>query len=364
MKVDLLIDSAEFLEALKGDLERAKESIYLQTLSFEGDATGQEIAQLLLDSPAKDVKIIVDFFTKFKLSDRLLWWPWNRFDPALRKEMKATLAMFKRLTKRGAQLRIIRDERSWFHSYFATNHKKTISIDDQICYLGGINLCDHNFYWHDLMFRFENREVTEFFKQDFLNTMESKAKNETLHLEEYSFYLFDGQHNEQQFIEIFSLLRSAQKSIYVISPYLSWPFTEMLREISLKGIEVTILTPLANNYPLLRRFIGSQFNDSAVKLRYYLPRMSHMKAMLIDERILVAGSSNFDLLSYRILKENVVVIRDVDMVEQFKQKVLQVDLAQTQLGKSHGGRQFFRKLEKGLDQLCVYFNRKENKKIM
>ncbi len=358
MNVKLLIDSEEFVEALRGDLKRARKSVYLQTLSFEGDATGQSVAQWLLNSPANDLKIIVDFFTRFKLSDHLLWWPWNRFNPSLRKEMKATLEMFDQLKERRAQLKIIRDERSWFHSYFATNHKKTILIDDHICYLGGINLCDHNFFWHDLMLRFENEKITEFFKQDFLNTFADRAKAEFLEVDGYRFYLFDGKNNEQQFTHIFSLMKAAQKSIHVISPYLSWPFTDILRELSLKGIEVTVLTPQANNYPLLRRFISSQFNDSGIKLRYYLPKMSHMKAMLIDERVLIAGSSNFDLLSYRMLKEIIVVIEDSDLVEQFKNRVLRIDLPQSQLARFHGGRRFFRTLEKGLDQLCVHFNQR------
>ena len=78
--------------------------------------------------------------------------------------------MFNTLQSSGAQLKFTRDQLSWFHGLFATNHKKTILIDDQICYMGGINLCDHNFFWHDLMFRFADSGICQFFKKDFLQT--------------------------------------------------------------------------------------------------------------------------------------------------------------------------------------------------
>ena len=55
--------------------------------------------------------------------------------------------------------------------------------------------------------------------------------------------------------------------------------------------------------------------------------MCHLKAMLIDRRALVVGSSNFDFVSYYLQPEIVMIIRDVAMIEAFEEMILKVDLA-------------------------------------
>jgi cardiolipin synthase len=55
--------------------------------------------------------------------------------------------------------------------------------------------------------------------------------------------------------------------------------------------------------------------------------MTHLKAMLIDNKYLIAGSSNFDYLSYRLYQELVAVITDANLIEDFRARVLLPDLA-------------------------------------
>ena len=51
-----------------------------------------------------------------------------------------------------------------FLEFVARNHKKSVVIDDRIVYLGGINVCDHNFAWHDIMLRIEDERVGAFMR--------------------------------------------------------------------------------------------------------------------------------------------------------------------------------------------------------
>jgi phosphatidylserine/phosphatidylglycerophosphate/cardiolipin synthase-like enzyme len=53
-----------------------------------------------------------------------------------------------------------------------------------------------------------------------------------------------------------------------------------------------------------------------------LPRMTHAKVALIDERILLFGSSNFDFASYRVNNEFVAIIRDAGLIAEIGQKLL------------------------------------------
>ena len=52
-----------------------------------------------------------------------------------------------------------------------------------------------------------------------------------------------------------------------------------------------------------------------------------MKAMLIDGESLVAGSSNFDYLSYRIHQELIAIITIPEVVAEFAKRVMVPDLA-------------------------------------
>jgi cardiolipin synthase len=54
--------------------------------------------------------------------------------------------------------------------------------------------------------------------------------------------------------------------------------------------------------------------------------MSHLKAMLIDDEFLIAGSSNFDYLSYRLYQEVVGVLTAPEVIAQFRERVMLPDL--------------------------------------
>lgn len=58
----------------------------------------------------------------------------------------------------------------------------------------------------------------------------------------------------------------------------------------------------------------------------YPGRMNHLKAMLVDGRSLIVGSSNFDFLSFHFLQEIVAVIRDPAVISEFRDNVLDPDL--------------------------------------
>ncbi len=68
---------------------------------------------------------------------------------------------------------------------------------------------------------------------------------------------------------------------------------------------------------------------AGVTVRFYDPRMSHIKAMLVDDEALVVGSSNFDYFSFHTHQEVVATIRDPAVIARYARDVLQPDLAQS-----------------------------------
>ena len=54
--------------------------------------------------------------------------------------------------------------------------------------------------------------------------------------------------------------------------------------------------------------------------------MIHLKVMLIDDRVLVMGSSNFDMVSYRAEQEIVALVTDAAAIREVTRRVLEPDL--------------------------------------
>ncbi len=87
-----------------------------------------------------------------------------------------------------------------------------------------------------------------------------------------------------------------------------------------------MLTPGRNNKSNLARHILEEAHRYGFEVHRYGGGMSHMKAMLIDGQVMVAGSSNFDFMSFNILEELVVMTRDRGMIEAFQDRVWKPDV--------------------------------------
>lgn len=326
MKMSLLIDSGEFWKALKKDIDSSQKYIYILTLSFEGDSVGKMLSDQLITSKAVDIRILIDQYTRYILSDHFLYAPKNLFDSKLRLEAKETKRMISHLNQVGINAKFTNPVGFFFLRFPARNHKKMLLIDDAVAYIGGINFSEHNFDWHDMMLRIEDEKVTQFLKEDFITTWNGKNLNTIRSFPNITFYVFDGRTNEDNHKPVFALIEKAEKSIFVESPYLSFPFYERLREARQKGVAVTLITPEKNNRKNLQYYSLWEARRSSFNLHLYRERMTHLKAMLIDDRILIMGSSNFDYLSYCCQQEIMAVVTDREIISEFKERVIIRDL--------------------------------------
>ncbi len=323
--LDLLVDATAFWERLKADIAAAARRIYIQTLSFEGDRAGRALADSVADSTAEDKRIIVDCYTKYVLSDKFRYSPRNWFDREIKSEHRATMQMVSDLRSDGTRVKFVNPVGPLFVKMPARNHKKIIVIDDAIGYIGGINFSDHNFLWHDMMLRIENREIAEFLAGDFLSSWQGKRFSGQLRAGDMELLSFDGRTNRSGFEPILNLIRSAESSIYVQSPYLSAPFTDAMRHAAARGVTVTVVTPDKNNKGPMRDYIHWEAARSGFDLRLYRDGMTHLKAMLVDDAYLIIGSCNFDLFSYLFEEETMAVISDRQLIGAFKEQVVDRD---------------------------------------
>lgn len=328
MRLGLLVGSGEFWAALRTDIAEARRSVLIQTLSFEGDPAGLALAAAVRDCAAPDRRIVVDHFTRWIQNDRFLWAPANLMDLELRAEVQATTRMVADLEAAGVPVRFVSPFGPLLLRAAARNHKKLIVVDDRVVYLGGINFSEHNFSWHDMMLRVEDPAVADFCRQDFERTWTGRDAPASARFAGLELLMMDARTNESLFAGVRAALAGARDEIVVHSPYLSFPFTEWLAAAARRGVRVQVLTPEGNNRDFLKRYICWEAGRCGFDVRL-VPGMSHLKGMLIDGETLVMGSSNFDYLSYRAHHEVVALVRERELVEDFRIRVLEADLARS-----------------------------------
>ena len=338
MKIELLVDGHAFWKRLEPELRAARRRVFVQTLSFEGDAAGQGLAAALLASPARDRRMVVDEFTRHVVNDKFVHHPAHLIDRELQQEVHDTRRMIDQLGAAGVGVRFTNKAGWLFLQFPMRNHKKLIALDGEVAYVGGINFTEHNFEWHDLMLRIEDRDLTAFLEHDFECTWRGEHQEVTHRFEGLELHVLSGRGNERQFESVLRLIESAREEIFIESPYIGPPFSDALRSASLRGVRVIVVTAERNNWKLCHDHIHWKASDAPLDVRLYPDRMTHMKAMLVDDRALVVGSANFELWSYRFQQEYLCVFTDRELIDRFRKRVVEPDLAASRVSDRRIGR--------------------------
>ncbi|NNF37101.1 MAG: phosphatidylserine/phosphatidylglycerophosphate/cardiolipin synthase family protein [Gemmatimonadetes bacterium] len=324
MNIDLLVGSAPFWRQMQADLRTARRRALVQTFTFEGDRVGAALGRELRRCPAPDRQLLVDGYSLLYHNDRWIAGPaW--FDRDLRREVLLTHRWVARLRRDGVGVSFGNPVGPYPSRLVRRNHKKLVVVDD-VTYLGGINFSEHNFAWHDMMLRIECPELADCLAEDFEASRRGRPQAMDREVGGIRIVSLNGRGNALGMAPVLDAVRGARHSIDVQSAYLSHPFTDHLASARRRGVRVRILMPDRNNKGNLARHILQTASRHAFEV-YRHPGMSHLKAMLIDDDLLVAGSSNFDFMSYHILEELVVLTRDPRAVDAYRARVWTPDLA-------------------------------------
>jgi cardiolipin synthase len=326
MKIRILVDFDAFWTSLARDIRAAQSYAFVQTFSFEGDRIGRLLSEVMLESTAFDKRILADSFSRVVLSDKFLYAPANWLDKGLAREIEATKQLHSTLKCGGVRVKYGNPFGLSPRRCVTRNHKKLIVIDDRVAYIGGINFSEHNAAWHDMMLRIEDVDAARFFRQDFLACWDGNSRARSERFPGAELHTLDGRSNRAVFQKVLGLIDEAQSSIFIASPYISFPFYDHLKEAGRRGVGVTILTPQTNNWRYFTDYARWESARCGIDLRLYKKGMSHLKAMLVDDQFLVVGSSNFDFLSYRLYEEIVAVITDKEVIANFREQVMLEDL--------------------------------------
>lgn len=317
MQSQVLVGSKDFMSALRKMSAVAQKSLFIQAMTFEGDAAGEELIQLMIDSPAKDKRLLIDSFSKVVISDDFVFGLRYLRDQSFRREIFQTKALISKARINGIQVQFTNPVGILMWKYPARNHKKMMLVDGEVSFIGGINFSDHNFEWYDMMVEIQDPAIGASLQKDFLLTWAGVNQSGKVELGESNLFFFDGIRSQEVYATFFQGLSLARQSITIISPYISGPVMSHLKEAHANGVKIQIITPAANNKGLMQDFLIRESEKGYFDLLYF-PGMLHMKAMLVDDRELYFGSSNYDLVSYYFEQELVLTSQSPELVSSFK----------------------------------------------
>ena len=312
-----LLQTSEFVAELERELKQAEHRVLIQLMTFDGDDAGLRIADLLIAAVDRgvEVRLLIDCFVFRFVSDQ----PIGR-RPEARAEAKATQAMYQRLRDHGVAVTFTHPHGPFWLFSLARNHKKMFVIDD-VLYLGGVNVSDHNFAWHDFMVRVDEPATVAAAAHDFEHTWNGGRRS------------VDGEIITNDAVEkIFDgMVEEANESVVLASPYcLDAGLPRLMAKATAPHKEVIIAR--RNNFLVYRAmspFLKWALRRSGTVTSAYT-NFSHSKFLLVDDRKLLIGSSNFGRHSFWCNQEICLLITDVDFIREFKAALMHDTEAMTE----------------------------------
>jgi len=287
---------------IEDSIGAAQTRIDIQTYIFDNDAYAMEIADLLRerDAAGVDVRIRMD-----AIGSRRAWTVHAAGAPSPPEGGRLNMI---RYLKRRSGILVRREPNVWLSS----DHVKFITVDSHTVYFGGMNIgWEYRYQWRDMMSELTGPVVTAFERyfdsawrrSGWLGEFEllrrlfdEQPAYETRDGDAELYVLVTTPWRHRYFKAVLAAIDAAQHRIYVETPYL-WNKKVLyaLCRARHRGVDVRALIPMASNVKFARgadRIAANTLLQHKVRVFLY-PRMTHNKAMLIDNWA-VWGTANKD----------------------------------------------------------------------
>jgi len=290
-----------FVAALRAELPACRTSLLAQFMTFEGDASGDEFADFLIDRAraSVDVRLLLDHYSDVIANDIMPVRVHRRGE--LHDERSRTRALLTRLGANGIEIkRTAPPGRLWRHFAYR-NHKKMVVLDDRVAFVGGINISDHNYAWHDFMVKIAGPLAADV-ARDFRSTWAGSTVAFGEPSPNADFVLNQGPGRPSISNELMRMIEGARHSIVIESPSLLGDAIERaLLDAARRGVRVTLVVPARHNRWIFRVWVRktiARLSHPNIEIHGYLGSdgMTHAKLTIVDERTVSFGSFNlFDL---------------------------------------------------------------------
>ncbi|WP_068115463.1 cardiolipin synthase [Tropicimonas marinistellae] len=311
--VELLIDGQETFEAIFAAIESAQNYVLAQFYIINDDGLGRRFAACLKAAAARGVAV------------RLL------YDSVGSARLPASY--LEDLRAAGIEVvnaHAIRGPRHRFQINFR-NHRKTVVVDGQIGFTGGLNVGDEYLgldarfgAWRDTHCRLRGPVVSQLqlvFSEDWhwatqrqpLQVLNWQADRAPDGMDAVVVATGPGDLMETGSLYFCACITRATRRLWIASPYFV-PDVDILTALklaALRGVDVRILVPDAIDHrmPWLAAFAYfDEVRQAGVQVWRYTEGFMHQKVLLVDDRLASIGTTNMDNRSCRLNFEATVVV--------------------------------------------------------
>lgn len=211
------------------------------------------------------------------------------------------------------------------------DHRKILVVDGNVGFTGGINLADEYIneverfgHWKDTGVMLKGQAVTKL-TETFLQLWHFSRGETKIDYKEYASTevcesdgfiqpFADGPSTDDLTCELcyMGLINSATDHFYVTTPYLILDneLTTALCHAARSGVDVRIITPFIPDKKTVMAVTRSNYRSllaSGVRIFEYTPGFIHAKSVIMDGRVCVVGTANFDFRSLYLHFENCVL---------------------------------------------------------
>jgi cardiolipin synthase A/B len=297
--VDLLDGGCQAYPRMLFAIARAQRSVHLEVYAFAPSAVGSSFVEALGQAANRGVRV------------RVVIDGWG--------SARGGRAVAAALREAGCAVRIHNRLRALLVGRFGRNHRKILLVDDEVAFLGGINIGDENVSvgvrlgWADLALEIRGPQCAH------LGRMIRREPNHLVHssLRIYLSRLGGGWRLRRRYLQAFA---SARQRIDVAHGYFL-PDAGVVRAITAaarRGVQVRLLLAGRSDVAFTRAATRSLYRRllaAGVSIHEWSRSILHAKVATVDGRRLLIGSFNLDPFSLANL-EALVEVEDTPVVAQ------------------------------------------------
>jgi len=310
--------SKEAWDAMYQAILGAKKSIYWELYIFVDDEAGRPFFDVLEQkaSSGVDVKLLIDSLGSFWLS---------------RKRVDS-------LKKAGVDVRFFSESknfyRGWWHRLWSRTHRKILVIDEQVGFIGGVNIAKEMKDWLDIQVRLTGKVVHSLlraFAKSYIIC--GGDKRQVRRLLKYRLRIL---HDEAELVldeprehvsftqrRHIEALTKARERVILFSPYY-FPGAKFLYALwcaKRRRVRVDLLVPFRSDIRILTYVTYAWFAllENKYNVKIHLTRnMMHAKGVVVDDEWAMVGSSNLESTGFYDNYEANIKLKNPEFVKKLK----------------------------------------------
>ena len=326
--ITLLHNGQAYFPKLEAAIETAQFEIYIETYIFEYDAIGIRIAEALKRAARRGVSVhlLLDGFGSQNLSHATI------------QDMLGT----------GMQVLIFRPEFifSMPHRYrLRRMHRKLVTIDAQIAFVGGINIIDDQHNPENLTPRFDYAVLIKgplliqihaavrhlwmlvawvHLKKRWINPIVIKPTIMPCGDQKAVFLIRDNLRHRHDIEHAYlETINQAHTEIIIANAYFlpGRKFSNALKNAAQRGVHVELLLQGKIEYRLQHHATQAMYENllnAGIKIHEYNRSYLHAKVAVIDQHWATVGSSNIDPFSLLLAREANIFVEDQHFADELR----------------------------------------------